>query len=231
MKPERRMEHTHRIIDLIWKTPNVFELLVERRGLAFTPGDSVAIAHSGGSESRPYSMASGAEEEVLRFLIQVMPNGLVSNDLANRQPGDSVLLSAPFGWFHPGRHSNGRPVVFVATGTGIAPFLSYLRTYPEPAAPVCLYGARRAEDLLECEVLRTGCTELHLAVSREDHPHYPHGRVTDLLTSLSFATGTHFYLCGLDAMIEDVTALLEERGVHFSHIHREVFFYAAPAQA
>ncbi len=81
------------------------------------------------------------------------------------------------------------------------------------------------------EVLRTGCAELHLAVSREVTDSCHHGRVTDLLGGLTFAAGTHFYLCGLDVMIDDVTSRLEERGIHFSQIHREVFFHAPPSYA
>lgn len=221
------MSQTHQIIDLEWKTPTVFELIVERLGVSFTPGDSVTISHSNSSQSRPYSIASGVEEDVLRFLIQVMPDGLVSKGLAERQPGDSVILSPPFGWFHPGKQSNNRPMVFVATGTGIAPFLSYIRTHPHQPPSVCFYGSRRVDGLLELDELKERCAELHLAVSRDDHPHYHHGRVTDLLTTFTFAAGAHFYLCGLDAMIDDVTSLLEKRGIHFSHIHREVFFYAS----
>ena len=52
------------------------------------------------------------------------------------------------------------------------------------------------------------------------------GRVTDLLDKIPLNDDVHYYLCGLDAMIDDVSTWLETSGIHFSHIHREVFFNA-----
>ncbi len=212
--------------DIQWKSPRVFELTVPRNGLTFVPGDSVAITTVDSSNSRPYSIASGINEKLIRFLIQHLPNGEVSTALSQLKSGDHIRLSSPFGWFRPGSNVNGDPFVFIATGTGIAPFLSYLKGPNAPRPLACLYGVRYLEDALELDFLRD-CCPVMLAVSREHRDGIHHGRVTDLLEKLPCHHRTHYYLCGLDAMIDEVSFRLEQSGVDFTHIHREVFFYAS----
>ena len=218
------MSEIYPILDVEWKTPSVFELTVKRNGLKFTPGDSVALYSNDAQDSRPYSIASGVNEPVLRFLIQRMPSGNVSTYLSDLQPGQTLRLSEPFGWFRPGQNIGDKPFVFIATGTGIAPFISYLHAYPELPPQTLLYGIKRLEDAIDLEYLQS-VSPLQLAISQESIPPHAHGRVTKLLPKLLPASETHFYLCGLDAMIDDVTGWLEKAGVDFTRIHREVFFY------
>ena len=90
---------------------------------------------------------------------------------------------------------------------------------------MCLYGVRREEDLVERDWLENQCT-LRTAVSREDIPGTHHGRITDLLGDVPVNGDIHYYLCGLDSMIDEVCINLESRGVPLNHIHRECFFNA-----
>jgi ferredoxin-NADP reductase len=205
---------------------SVFELQLARRDLAFVPGDCMALYAADGRVSRPYSIASGAGEEILRFLIRRMPGGAVSEYLATRAAGDEVRVSPPFGWFRPGEHAGARPFACVATGTGIAPFLALFRTRDIAPKPVVLWGVREADDLADADWLRARC-DLHLAVSREDVPGRYRGRVTGLLGELPEGPDADFYLCGLDAMIDELTTRLMDRGVPLARIHRECFFNAS----
>lgn len=218
--------------------PEIFEVALERRGYRFVPGEC-AVLFDGGAESRPYSIASAPDDEVLRFLIRRMPDGVVSRWLTARAPGDGVRISTPFGDFRPGREGpSGAPIVFVATGVGIAPFLSWARGHeaiscpsprPSPrggegvAVPVCLYGVRRMEDAVALDVLRRR-TALRLAVSREAAARAHHGRVTDLLADLPITADTQFFLCGIDAMVDEVAYWLDAHGVDHARVHTEVFF-------
>lgn len=212
-----------------WFGPDVFELVLERPAwLAFVPGDCLALFAADGRVSRPYSIASGAGEDHVRILVRAMPGGEVSPYLASRQPGDEVRISPPFGWFRPGEHLRERPCVFVATGTGIAPFLSFLKTDPDRAPAACHYGVRVAGDLVDRDWLAGRCP-LRVSVSREDAPGCHRGRVTDLLRLTNPDPETDYYLCGLDAMIDEVTAWLQQGGVPIRRIHRECFFNASPA--
>ena len=204
---------------------DVFQLVLERDGMDFQPGDCFAISNPN-RVSRPYSASSGSKEPYLRFVIRRMPNGQVSQWLAARAPGDEVEISLPFGWFRPGTNgASSDPCVLVATGTGIAPFLSALRSCPDLQPLVCLYGVRCLADAVGLDYLRERCP-LRLCVSREYAPPHHHGRATDLLSEIPLAEHTNYYLCGLDAMIDEVSGWLEQHGVHFARIHREVFFNA-----
>ena len=221
------MNKTSPITGLDWKTSKVFELSVERQGLEFTPGDSIAIFSADGSESRPYSIASGHDDPTLRFLIQRMPGGTVSEYLSKLKIGDSIQISAPFGWFRPGKFIHHKPCIYIATGTGIAPFLSCIRAFPHSPPNFLLYGVRKLEDAIDLEFLQTSCS-IQLTLSQERVLPYLYGRVTDHLPIMKFEPDTQFFLCGLDAMIDDVSRWLENSGVPFSHIHREVFFHVSP---
>jgi len=203
----------------------VFELVLDRNGLEFQPGDCVAISNSEGV-SRPYSVSSGNREPYLRFVVRRVPGGAVSGWLAARVPSDEIELSAPFGWFRPGYGGEpGDPSVLIATGTGIAPFLSALRSFPDLYPAICLYGVRSLADAVGLDDLRDRCP-LRLCVSREAAPGHHHGRVTDLLGEVPRRQRTDYYLCGLDTMIDEVSQWLQRHGVHSTHIHREVFFNA-----
>ncbi len=205
---------------------DIFELELERRGYPFEPGEC-AVLFDFGVTSRPYSLASGPEEPVLRFLIRRQRGGVVSTWLGDRRPGDGVRISTPFGAFRPGGGDVGAdPGVFVATGVGIAPFLSYAYSARADAPgprPRCLYGVRCLADAVRLERLRA-VTDLRLAVSREAAPGAHHGRVTDLLEAVPIGPDTSVYLCGLDAMVDDAVRQLSARGVAPERVHVEVFF-------
>lgn len=217
--------HVVRIIRITALAPEIFELTVSREpAFHFVPGDCVALFNDAG-DSRPYSIASGTDEPELRFLIRRMPSGAVSDWLARAAPGDALRLSPPFGWFRP-RREDDAPCIYIATGTGVAPFLSALRSAPPHRPAACLYGVRHLADAVALDTLQAQAP-VRLAVSREPvtPPHY-HGRVTGLLDTLPLTQDTQFYLCGLDTMIDETTAWLIRRGVPLAHIHREIFFNA-----
>lgn len=225
MENDRSIQ-TAEVAGLTWFTPDLFAFELRRNEISFTPGDCVSLFAEEGNISRPYSIASGVHDSVLRFLIRKMEGGGVSTYLAARQPGDRVRLSLPFGWFHPGQDCEGDPFVFIATGTGIAPFLSYIQSRSRQMPIRCLYGVRRRQDAIGLAELRA-CCPIDLAVSRERVANAFHGRVTGLLDRFELTPDCQFYLCGLDAMIQTVAQWLEARGIQPFNIHREVFFHAS----
>jgi ferredoxin-NADP reductase len=199
---------------------DLFELIVAKNSMEFTPGDCVAIYTEDG-KSRPYSIASGSNDADLCFVVRKMDGGEVSPWLIARRPGDLIRITPPFGWFRPGQ--DGSPFAFLATGTGIAPFLSYIKTFGNPPAR-CLYGVRREADAIGYEELQLHCPT-HLAVSREPAEGHHQGRITDLLDLLPLDAVTHYYCCGLESMVNEVSAWLKQKGIGLAHIHREVFFH------
>lgn len=211
------------VADVLWHSPEIFELQLEKNGMQYVSGDCVALFGEDQKVSRPYSMASGVGEKVLRFVVRRMDGGQVSPWLASRKRGDRVKISPPFGWFRPGPKNDGQKFVFLATGTGISPFLSHFRSCPEHPPLQCLYGVRQLQDAVDLEWLRAAC-HVRLAVSREDVDGHLRGRVTDMLDDMPCAPDIHYYLCGLDDMIDEVSNWLENKSVPITHIHRECFF-------
>jgi len=216
--------HSLIVHKVIAHTEQLFELQLERGDIKFEPGNCIAL-FCDDTESRPYSIASGTEEKFLRFLVRRVPQGLVSHWLTDLQPGDRIQASEPFGWFQPGRSEEEEQSVFIATGTGIAPFLSFLRSKPQRPPLTCLYGVSLKAEAFALDELQR-LADFQLAVSREKTDNNFHGRVCGLLKQLPLGPQIHYYLCGLDAMIDEVSNWLERHNVDYSQIHREVFFYA-----
>lgn len=213
-----------RVLSVRMHGPDIAAIEMERLDLDFVPGDCMALYADDGRVSRPYSIASGTAEPVLRFLVRRMEGGDVSPYLSSRREGDEVRVSPPFGWFRPGANASQRPFVFLATGTGVAPFFAYLRS-PGARRPAAFrYGCRVAADLIEPDWLRAEAGA-ECFVSREDAPGCARGRVTDRMEQLPLGE-YDYYLCGLDAMIDDATRFLQTRGVPLTRIHRECFFNA-----
>lgn len=197
----------------------VFRLTLKAHPMPWQAGDCVTLFAPGEEAGRPYSFSGGTDQPVSEFWIRSVPGGQVSSFLAGCSPGDVVEASPPFGWFHPGEAVEGTKL-FIATGTGIAPFLSALRSGLDPSGVPVLWGMREPLEIPSC---LSEC-DLSCCISREHveggHP----GRVTDLLPALEISPGAHVYLCGLDAMIEEVSATLGSRGISADRIHKEVFF-------
>lgn len=214
---------SRRVVAVIPHGPDIVELCLERTQLAFEVGDCIALYSAGGTQSRPYSVASGTDADDLRFLVRRMNGGSVSPFLCDRKPGDFVRTSPPFGWFRPGANAEQRPFVFMATGTGVAPFVAYLRSPAARRPAMFWYGCRMAADLFDRDWLEERGAKL--AVSRETAPGCHHGRITDRLNELPLGD-FDYYLCGLDNMLDDVTEFLLKNKVPWRHIHRECFFNA-----
>jgi ferredoxin-NADP reductase len=220
--------------ELYFYTPDLFEISLVREDYGFETGECAVLFNEAG-DSRPYSMSSAPEHEDLRFLIRKLSGGALSEWLAKRIPGDTVRLSPPFGEFRPA--FGNAPVVLAATGVGISPFLSLIRNKglgPSPATgdsrgaippvrPVCLYGVRFANEAVELDLLKQN-TALQLAVSREPETAWFQGRITGLIDTLCLSEQTNFYLCGCDAMVNEISDRLGTLGVKSARIHTEVFF-------
>jgi benzoate/toluate 1,2-dioxygenase reductase subunit len=216
-----------KVIGTRWYSPHVFEVFLERGQLPFKPGDCSLLIEKDGITARPYSISSAPKDDHLGFLVRRVPEGILSNYLAQVQPGDEVGISPFFGWFYPGSRDKE---VYFATGTGISPFLSAARQGMWP--PIALfYGAKNLAEAGDLEDLQRG-TDLHLALSREskedrgtDLPmDYYSGRITDLLHRIPIAGDTHYYLCGHEPMILEISNYLLDQGLEQKQISFEVFF-------
>ncbi len=196
-----------------------FELIFERKGLCFDAGRLITLHGRSLLEDRSYTISSGEQDPHLHVLYRVVPNGVLTPQLATLTPEDEVQWSGPYGQFVV--RDPQRPLWFIATGTGIAPCRAYLRTYPDIDLTV-VHGVRREEELFFRPEL-----ESHRYIpclTQQAEPFY-HGRVTAYLENQDCPTDAHYYLCGAYEMIYDMQALLIRKGVPATHIFVEGYYY------
>ena len=180
---------------------------------------------------RPYSIASPPQRnQVITILLNRVPGGVGSGYLFGLNPGDRLTFKGPVGSFYV--RDPARDLLFVATGTGIAPIRSMVLGLLESGykGSIRLYwGLRSERDLYYQEELeRLG--EHHpnvtatVTLSRPEGSWQGHrGRVTSLLEeAVHSVQNLAVYLCGNNAMIRDVTALINKKGL--CPIYREIYY-------
>lgn len=205
---------------IIHHTPEIFEMHLSRNNDQFSPGQYLSLFTNQPEVSREYSIASGINEPWLGFIVKHLARGQVTEYLYHLQSQSIIHTSQPAGNFRPGLLQGNKDFIFIATGTGIAPFLSYLKSHPERPPLKLLYGIRYLQDAIGLNDLQKNFPT-QLAISREKIAGYYHGRVTDFLETLPLRTDIHYYLCGLDAMIQDVTKWFANKNIKPDQIHYE----------
>jgi ferredoxin-NADP reductase len=113
--------------------------------MRFEPGQYVNIGFPGEMYMREYSIYSGPEDEHLEILVRVVDGGLLSPKLDRVTPGTELQVDGPFGFFTIPEDARHGTFIFVSTGTGIAPFRSFVRAYPE-LDYLLIHGARRLDE-------------------------------------------------------------------------------------
>ncbi len=196
-----------------------FELVLSRDGVPFAAGQLLTIHGRELTEDRNYTIASGERDDFLTVLYRLIPGGILTPQLRALRAGDAVDVSAPCGEFV--LRDRARPIVFVATGTGIAPCRAYARTHPDLDLTI-LHGVRTAEDLFYREEFAG--RPYHPCLSAESGAGF-HGRVTDFSRTFDFPAGAHFYLCGANEMFYEMRDLLKERGIDPAALFTEAYYY------
>lgn len=201
--------------------------------LRYLPGQYARIQIPGSEESRAYSYASAsALSSVVRFLIRLLPSGLMSDYLRQRcQVGDSIHFTAPFGAFY--LREVKRPLLFVAGGTGLSAFLSMLESLAEQGEseqPVTLYyGVNRESEISELARLNALTEQLgnfsYQVVVADPGAEWQgkKGWVTQALESHQLQQPFDAYLCGPPPMIEATCNWLSTQPVAEHKIYFERF--------
>ena len=200
-------------------TEETIVLRMERGDIDFEPGQYVRIGVEGDAEIRDYSVYSGNNKPYLEVLLRRVADGLVSKQLFDLKEGDRVMIGGPYGHFKLVEEIRYKPLLFIATGTGISPYRSFIESY-EGLDYRVIHGTSYLNEGYEKEIY--GDRYFH-CVSREEGGDYK-GRVTDYVKEVEFTPDTNAYLCGNCDMIYDVFDLLQERGLPTTQIHTEVYF-------
>ncbi len=184
---------------------------------------------------RSYSIASSSKQsEYLEFYVTFVGSGELTPRLFELSPGDRLWLGKKItGRFTLDRVPDGKDVVLMSTGTGLAPYMSMLRTLllsSENRRFTVVHGARHSWDLgYRSELVAMARLTPNLvylpSITRPHEELIPWTGVTGYLQEL-WKTGkvaaaigeqptpenTHLFLCGNPSMIEEALAVLAEDG-------------------
>lgn len=204
--------------------------------LSFLPGQYANIKVPGTDQHRAYSFSSMPRDKAVSFLIRNVPGGLMSGFLREAaRPGAALSMTGPLGSFY--LRDIRRPVLMLAGGTGLAPFLAMLDKIAADGGsghPIHLiYGVNTDTDLVEQDKLEAFARLIPnftyaVVVVSEDSAQPKKGYVTQHIEPAQLNDGdVDIYLCGPPPMVEAVAANLRERGVEPASFHYEKFAASA----
>ena len=215
--------HKTQLLSRSWITEDAFEIRFSRPPLfQFASGQRVRFIRN--EVERDYSPVSSPQDEGIDFLVRSVQGGVFPSDLASAREGDPFHFTGPHGYFR--FYPSERLPVFVATGTGVAPFVSMARAGVKNFT--LLHGVRRALDLYYEPMFRRTAKLYVPCLSagkdpREGVPGGFAGRVTGYLADHLASGAYDFYLCGNADMIRDVILLVDQRFSE-SRIYTETFY-------
>ena len=198
--------------------------------LSFLPGQYVNVLVPGTEARRSYSFSSPPSAETQSFLVRDIPHGLMSTFLREAQPGAPLEFVGPSGSFY--LREVRRPLLFLAGGTGLAPFLSMLGKLAEAGCtqPIHLvYGVTNDEDLVGVDKLEEFAARVPgfgftTCVAAEGSAHPRKGYVMAHVEPSHLNGGeVDVYLCGPPPMVDAVRAWLGEHGVTPANFYYEKF--------
>ncbi|GAB4320466.1 MAG: ferredoxin--NADP reductase [Bacteroidales bacterium] len=203
-------------------TATTYVVRMERNGMKFRAGQNLNLGLDGSPEKRDYSIYSGENDDYLEILVREVDDGLVSKQLHRLKPGDCLQVDGPFGFFTPKPEElNKTRFVFIATGTGISPFHSIVRSHPD-IDYLLIHGIRLAEEQYDKDQYQDG--HYVPCITSEEVPGAFLGRVTDYIRQNPQGNDKKYFLCGNVNMIYDVFDILKEQGVPSENLHAEVYF-------
>ena len=185
---------------------------------------------------RAYSIASANYEEHMEFFSIKVQDGPLTSHLQKIKPGDKLLVSKkPTGTLLVDNLKPGKHLYLLATGTGLAPFMSVIKdpeVYERFDKVILTHGVREVSELAYQEIISElpnneffgdmvqGKLLYYPSVTREDF--HTQGRLTDALIEGKMAEKVglppvnieddRFMLCGSPSMLKDFCEILDNKG-------------------
>ncbi len=218
---------TGKVIENRHWTESLFSLRVQGAELDFRAGQFVRIALDieGQRVARAFSFVNPPQDPTLEFYGVIVPGGPLSPRLARLQAGDALHVAAnPAGFLVLSEVPDAETLWLISTGTGLAPFLSILRTetpWQRFKNVVLVHAVRHAKELTYRDLIQKTPARYVSFVSREPVAGSLAGRIPAAIADgrLEAAAGValdaraHVMLCGNPQMLRDATAALVARGM------------------
>lgn len=229
-----------KVIEKIQWNERLFSLRIQCDFSAFEPGQFVRVALDVEGEriARPYSLVNKPADDYLEIYFNIVHEGPLSPRLAGLECGDEIFVSERAnGFLTISELPECRHLWMLATGTGVGPFLSMLKSedvWQRFERVVLAYSVRDRSELsyLEQIALIESQREKQFSfvpfVTREQIEGAVHQRITESIendslenrTGISIDEDSHVMMCGNSEMIAEVSAALEKRGLR-KHRRRE----------
>ena len=226
-------------------SPTVKEIIIEvPTEFKYREGMFVSLFFPGNDNNkqiaRSYSIASSYEEtkrsNAIYLCVKNVLNGTISPILCQKEVGDILKLMGPQGSFCISNKK--KPIVFIATGTGIAPLRAMiyylLETISSSHSIQVIIGARYEEELLylkEWQNLSEKYSNFHyytvVSQPKTNNQFDQKGHVQDCLNILfsqdNNMKNKDYYICGLEKMIHDVEQTLLKKDINKKNIFFEKY--------
>jgi ferredoxin--NADP+ reductase/benzoate/toluate 1,2-dioxygenase reductase subunit len=211
----------HKIRQIRFLTEKTFVLRLDRVNIQFKAGQHIIVGQKGELNQREYSVYSGEKDDYLEILVREVLEGNVSVQLKHSEPNQLLQVNGPFGSFGLETFDMfSRKLVFIASGTGIAPFHSFVRSYPGINYTL-IHGVSYINEAYEMNDYDPN--RYILCTSKESSGGHK-GRVTRFLPGYRVDPDMLFYLCGNNNMIYEVYHILRDKGIPEENIFSEVYF-------
>lgn len=204
----RADNYSSELIERRWLSSRSFEITLEKpNAFEYLAGQWIRLTQ--GAVERDYTLVTAPTDPNLALCIRNIEGGILVPALSQAPVGTRFNFNGPQGYF-TFKPSN-RPAVFVATGTGVAPFVSMARS--GVTGFTLLHGVRSAAEIYYPSVFKSTAKYYIPCISEsyKSPEAFFQGRVTDYLYK-NIAPGRYdFYLCGRREMIRDVTICVDEK--------------------
>lgn len=201
-------------------TRDAFRLTLEKGSFRYLPGQNVSIGpYLKYDQNRDYTFSSSPMEDHLEFLIKKVGNGRISPYLSQLKPGDKVEISGPSGDFIL-PDDPAKKYLFIATGVGIGPFHSFIKTYQDLDFKL-IHGIRYLEDCCLGEGIPKD--RYISCITRENAGDF-HGRVTEYIKASDVSNDTLCYICGNPYMLKQIYHILIDKGIPGTNIFKEAYY-------
>lgn len=211
------MDHFVKIITTENVTHNVKRFVVEKpEGFEFVPGHAtdLSINEEGWKDNKhPFTFTCLNEEPYLEFTIKIYenPNG-VTHHLGQLSPGAGLIISDAWGAIE-----YKGPGYFIAGGAGITPFIAILRKLNKEnklAGNVLFFSNKTDRDIILKDELKAMLGDnAHFTITSQKDSKYDQRRIdADFLKAEVKDFTKHFYICGPDQMVADISETLEKLG-------------------
>ena len=214
----------HKLVDKKFIGNSNLIIRVEKNDKIFNAGQFYSVGIPDLPINREYSVCNNANDNYIEFLIRYVDGGRLTPKLFNTKIGENIKILGPYGEFYLKDFDINKKYLFIGTGTGIAPFLSIIKTHNILNYKI-MHGIRELKDKIDG--LDSKKYEIYLSREKcSNQNNVFEGRVTNFIKEKLDNTDKNnlFFLCGNSLMVSEVHEMLILNNINNNQIFTEIFF-------